>query len=77
MKILLHIGAQTPDLNYQRICEQWSAEGLLKLNVALGILNVYLENLIFHLIGSGFLNVVLQIISVLHCISCTNLVSLK
>ena len=37
-------------------------------NVDLGVLNVYLENLIFHLIGSGILNVVLQIFSVLHCI---------
>ena len=33
------------------VCEQWSAEGLLKLNVDLGIWNVSLENLIFHLIG--------------------------
>ena len=41
--------------------------GLLKLNVELGNLNVYLENLIFHPIGSGVLNVVLQIFSALHC----------
>ena len=31
--------------------------GLQKLNVDLGISNVYLENLIFHLIGSGISNV--------------------
>ena len=30
----------------------WSAGGLLKLNVDLGILNVYLEKSIFHPIGS-------------------------
>ena len=32
----------------------------------LEILNVYLENFIFHLIGSGILNVTLQIFSVLN-----------
>ena len=46
-----------------------SAEELLNLNIDFGILNVYLENLISHLIGSGILNV-LQIFSVLHCIIC-------
>ena len=64
MKMLLRIAAQTFNLNYQpAVCEQWSAEGLLKLNVDLGLLNVYLENLIFYLIDSGILNVVLQIFS--------------
>ena len=37
-----------------------SAEGLLKLKVDLRILNVYLESLIFYLIGSVILNVVFQ-----------------
>ena len=37
-----------------------AAGRLLKLNVDLGILNVYLENLIFNLIGLAILNVALQ-----------------
>ena len=62
MDMLLRIVEQT---KLPALCEQWSAEGLLKLNFDLGILNVYLESLIFQLIGSGILNVVLQIFSVL------------
>ena len=47
MKMLLRMTAQTFNPNYQRYASsQWSAEGLLKLNVNLGSLNVYLENLI-------------------------------
>ena len=43
------------------------------MNVDLGVLNVYLKNLIFHMIGSGILNVVLQIFSVLHC-NCSSVI---
>ena len=50
--MLLRIAAQTFTLKLPAVCEQWTAERLPKLNVDLGILIVYLENLIFHVIGS-------------------------
>ena len=52
--------------NMQKVHAGSTREGLQKLNIDLGILNAYVENLIFHLIGSENLNVVLQIFSVLH-----------
>ena len=71
MKTLPRIAAHTFN-NYYKLNESsgWESNGgLLKLNVKLGNLNVYLEKLIFHLIGSGFLNVLLQIFSALLCSS--------
>ena len=64
MKMLLRIAAQISILKSSgmRAVVRW---GLLKLNVDLGILNVHLENVISHLLGSGILNVVLQIFSVI------------
>ena len=55
MNMLLRIAAQTFNLDYKR----YASSGL-KLNVDLGILNVFSENLNFNLIGSVILNVVLQ-----------------
>ena len=52
MKILLRIAALQLSILITRCMRAVSAEGLLKFNVDFEILIVYLENSIFHLIGS-------------------------
>ena len=53
---MLRCFAKHSDANFQSklhaVCDQWSAEGLLKLNVDFGILDVCLEKSIFYLIVS-------------------------
>ena len=58
MKMLLRIPALQLSILITRCMRAVSVEGLLKLNVDFEILIVYLENSIFHPIGSQILIVV-------------------